>query len=185
MSPLTGDFSFLCNKNTKYFWPWVSFQDCLTCCFLVLLSLELVVFSHVYTVQLSLQGLSLKISGCVLTLSLSLILYSLTFQNSAILLISENSEISLLNLMRLPGSVWVFPPYAVAWNIFPGREVGHSQNCICLLLFLGVMHFLVHGHDKHCLIYLILSSNFLRRKVKSSPFYSVIITWECPSLFGF
>lgn len=71
MSPLTGDFSFLCNKNTKYFWPWVSFQDCLTCCFLVLLSLELVVFSHVYTVQLSLQGLSLKISGCVLTLSLS------------------------------------------------------------------------------------------------------------------
>ena len=77
--------------------------------------------------------------------SLSLILYSLTFQNSAILLISENSEISLLNLMRPPGSVWVFPPYAVAWTIFPGREIGHSQNCICLLLFLGVtiLHFLV------------------------------------------
>lgn len=144
MSPVI-DFSILCDEITKYFWPSVGFQDCLTCCFLVLLSLELVVFSHLCTVQLSLQGLSLKISGCVLALSLSLILHSLTFQNSAILLISENSEISLLNLMRPPGSVWVFLPYAMAWNISPGREVGRSQNHTCLLLFLGVaiLHFLV------------------------------------------
>ena len=77
--------------------------------------------------------------------SLSLILHSLTFQNSAILLISENSEISLLNLMRPPGSVWEFLAYAMAWNISPGREVGRSQNRTCLLLFLGVaiLHFLV------------------------------------------
>lgn len=144
MSPVIEDFSILCDKNTKHFWTWVSFQDCLTCCFLVLLSLELVVFSHVYTVQLSLQGLSLKISGCVLTLSLSHTLFphfpELCHPFDLWKLWDQSPQFNETTKL-----CWLFSSYAVAWNIFPGREVGRSQNCICLLLFLGVtiLHFLV------------------------------------------
>ena len=148
----------------------MSSQDCPTCCFLGVLSLALVVSSHVCTMQLSLQGLPLK-SQSILSLSLcpsvslSLSPHSLSLQNSTIPLTSANSEISLLNLVRPPGSVWVSLP--VLW---PGTssQAGRWDTYKDDLVYFSFWESLSYTSwypvsNKHRLIYLNLFSSFLRR----------------------
>lgn len=151
MSHGIGDFSTLCDENTKYFWPWMSSQGCPTCCFLGVLSLALVVSSHVCTMQLSLQGLPLK-SQSILSLSLCPSV-SLSLPLPLFTLFAE-----LYNPFKI-GKLWNqspqfsettglclgVSPCAVACNLFSGREVGHLQRWPYLFPFLGVtiLHFLV------------------------------------------
>lgn len=172
MSHGIGDFSTLCDENTKYFWPWMSSQGCPTCCFLGVLSLALVVSSHVCTMQLSLQGLPLKsqsilsLSLCPsVSLSLSLSPYSLSLQNSTIPLKLANSEISLLNLVRPPGSVWV--SLLVLWpatSSQAGRWDTYKDDLIYFPFWASLSYTSwCPMSNKHHLIYLNLFSSFLRR----------------------
>ena len=114
------------------------------------------------TSEISEYSLSLSLSIC---LSLSLSPHSLSLQNSTIPLTSANSEISLLNLVRPPGSVWVSLP--VLW---PGTssQAGRWDTYKDDLVYFSFWESLSYTSwypvsNKHRLIYLNLFSSFLRR----------------------